>query len=180
MKWFEISPIEIMHFFTGARVKKARQVHTLSVSAPVFVKEQGGTGESINQDLPEIGKKLFLGREIKYSLDPIEEMDEEVSKEFEVTESTYNGEEKGSILMENLNTPAEDPMNYQLRRTVKLTNLHHEFSREDLKVVLGPRRLDSSSSDSCDEDGAIARTMDSSESRQSIATSNNSSFCSGH
>ncbi|XP_032681918.1 putative ammonium transporter sll1017 [Odontomachus brunneus] len=166
----------------GARVKKARQVHTLSVSAPVFVKEEGGIGESINQDLPEIGKKLFLGREIKYSLDPIEEIDEEGSKEFEMTENTYNGEKKNSILTENFNTPAEskDPENYQLRRTVKLTNLHHEFSREDLKVVLGPRRLDSSSSDSCDEDGAVMRTMDSSESRQSIATSNNSSFYSEH
>lgn len=164
-------------------MKKARQVHTLSASAPAFVEEQGGTGESINHDLPEIGKKLFLGREIKRSLDPIEEMDEEDSKELtEVAENTCYAEDKASIWPGNLKRLAEskDPKNYQLRRTVKLTNLHHEFIREDLKVVLGPRRMDSSSSDSCDEDGAVARTMDLGESTKSVATGNNSSFYNGH
>ncbi|XP_014474499.1 PREDICTED: putative ammonium transporter sll1017 [Dinoponera quadriceps] len=144
----------------GARVKKTRQVHTLSTSIPAPVEEQGGIGESVN--LPETGKKLFLGREIKHSLDPIiEEMDEEASKELEVTESSYTGGDIGSIRTENLSTLAEskNPRNYQLRRTEKLTNLHREFIREDLKVVLEPRRVDSeTSSDSCDEDGCIGRT----------------------
>lgn len=167
-------------FLTETRVKKTRQVHTLSMSTPAFVEEQGGIGESINHVPPEIGKKLFLGREIKRTLDPIEELDEEGSKELEITGSTYNGEDKGSVRTENLNrffAEFKDPKNYQLRRTVKLTNLHQEFIREDFKVVLGPRRVDSSSSDSCDEDGTVARTMDSSGSiTKSVATSNDSSF----
>ncbi|XP_011695226.1 PREDICTED: ammonium transporter 1 member 3-like [Wasmannia auropunctata] len=163
----------------GARVKKARQVHTLSGSTPVLTEDQGGTGESIDKDLSEIERKKFLRREIKYALDPIEEIDEEISKEFEVDKNSIqlstdecNAGDKNPISMENFNVSVDrrnlSESNYQLRRTMKLMNLHHEFIKEDLKVVLGPKRLDSSSSDSCDDDTVFAKTPDLNESIQEI------------
>jgi len=137
----------------------------------VLIKDQGGTGESIDKNLLEIGKKIFLGKEIKYALDPIEEIDEEISKEFEAEKSSVqlsindcNAGDKNPILTENFNVSGDrkdlNESNYQLRRTIKLMNLHHEFVKEDLKVVLGPKRLDSSSSDSCDDDTVFAKTTD--------------------
>jgi len=154
--------------FIGAGVKKARQVHTLSGSIPVLIEDQGGTGESIDKNLPEIGKKIFLGKEIKYALDPIEEIDEEISKEFEAEKNSVqlsindcNAGDKNPILTENFNVSGDlNESNYQLRRTIKLMNLHHEFVKEELKVVLGPKRLESSSSDSCDDDTVFAKTTD--------------------
>ncbi|KAL6444154.1 hypothetical protein ACFW04_001827 [Cataglyphis niger] len=157
------------------RVKKARQVHTLPGCTPVLIEDQGGTGESINNDLSEIGRGQFLGKEIKYILDPIEEIDEEISKEFEIKESNaqhkieeHNVSDKSSILTKNFNTKTTEQRdlnesNYQLRRTVKLMNLYHEFVKEDVKVVLGPKRMDSSSSDSCDEDTIFEKTSDLNE-----------------
>ncbi|CAL1676233.1 unnamed protein product [Lasius platythorax] len=169
-----------------ARVKKARQVHTLSGCTPVLIEDQGGTGESINNDLLETGRRQFLGKEIKYILDPIEEIDEEILKEFEIKESNaqykiedHNVGDKSSILTENFNTRAAEPKelnesNYQLRRTIKLMNLYHEFVKEDVKVVLGPKRVDSSSSDSYDEDTIFEKTPDLNESTKDIATNNDS------
>ncbi|GAB1866121.1 Ammonium transporter 1 member 4 [Camponotus japonicus] len=166
-----------------ARVKKARQVHTLSGCAPVLIEDQGGTGESINNELLEIGRRqLFLGKEIKCILDPIEEIDEEISKEFEVKESNaqhkiedHNVGDKSSILTENINTRIAksrdvNESNYQLRRTVKLMNLYHEFVKEDVKVVLGPKHVDSSSSDSCDEDTIFEKTPNLNACTKDIAT----------
>jgi len=160
-------------------------VHTLSGSTPTFIEDQGGTGESIDKDLMEIGRKRLFVKEIKYALDPIEEIDEEISKEFEVREnnvqSSCNAGDKGLISMENFNMFEDqrdlNESNYQLRRTIKLMNLHHEFVKEDLKVVLGPRRLDSSSSDSYDDDTVVVKTPDLSESIRDIAT-NNDLICS--
>lgn len=158
-----------------------RQVHTLSGSPPILIEDPGGTGESIDKDLMEIGRKRFLGKEIKYALDPIEEIDEEISKEFEVKENSArpsiegcNAGNKNRISTENFNVSGDgknlNESNYQLRRTAKLMNLHHEFVKEDLKVVLGPKRLDSSSSDSCDDDTVFAKTPDLNESTRDIAT----------
>lgn len=143
----------------------------MSGCVPVLIKDQGGTGESINNELLEIRRRqLFLGKEIKCILDPIEEIDEEISKEFEVKESNaqhkiedHNVGDKSSILTENINTRIAksrnmNESNYQLRRTVKLMNLYHEFVKEDVKVVLGPKHVDSSSSDSCDEDTIFEKT----------------------
>ncbi|XP_024876552.1 uncharacterized protein LOC112457621 [Temnothorax curvispinosus] len=169
----------------GARVKKARQVHTLSGSTPMFIEDQGGTGESIGKDLMEIGRKRFLKKEITYALDPIEEIDEELSKEFEIKETSaqsnidgYNAGDKNPILTERFNMSGDrrdlNESNYQLRRTIKLMNLHHEFVKEDLKVVLGPKRLDSSSSESCDDDTVFAKTPDLNESTRDIAINNDS------
>ncbi|EZA56960.1 Ammonium transporter 1 member [Ooceraea biroi] len=166
---------------TGTRIKKARQVHTLSGSIPVVMEDQGGTGESINHNLPEIVRKQFLGREIKHVLDPIEEIDEEHAKECEVQPSNpqrniedCNAGDENSIFRKSINafatTRDSNESNYQLRRTAKLINLHHELSKEDLRVVFGPKRVDSSSSDSCDEDIIFARN----ESVRDIMTSNDS------
>lgn len=161
-------------------------MHTLSGCTPVLIEDQGGTGESINNDLLETGRRQFLGKEIKYILDPIEEIDEEILKEFEIKESNaqykiedHNVGDKSSILTENFNTRAAEPKelnesNYQLRRTIKLTNLYHEFVKEDVKVVLGPKRVDSSSSDSYDEDTIFEKTPDLNESTKDIATNNDS------
>lgn len=160
-------------------------MHTLSGSTPMFIEDQGGTGESIDKDLMEIGRKRLFAKEIKYALDPIEEIDEEISKDFEVRENNVqssidgcNAGDKNLILMENFNMSEDrrdlNESNYQLRRTIKLVNLHHEFVKEDLKVVLGPRRLDSSSSDSCDDDTVVAKTPDLSESTRDIAINNDS------
>ncbi|XP_011637816.1 putative ammonium transporter 1 [Pogonomyrmex barbatus] len=165
----------VMKVPSGTRIKKARQVYTLSGSTPILIEDQGGTGESINKDHPENGRKTFLGKEIKYALDPIEEIDEEFSKEFEVVENNAqsindnrNVGSKKSISTKNCNMSEDrrdlNESNYQLRRTVKLMNLHHEFIKEDLKVVLGPKRLDSSSSDSCDEDTIFTKMPDLNES----------------
>lgn len=149
-------------------------MHTLPGCTPVLIEDQGGTGESIN-NLSENGRRQFLGKEIKYILDPIEEIDEEISKEFEIKESNaqhkieeHNVSDKSSILTKNFNTKTIEPRdlnesNYQLRRTVKLMNLYHEFVKEDVKVVLGPKRIDSSSSDSCDEDTIFEKTSDLNE-----------------
>ncbi|XP_072753897.1 signal sequence receptor beta [Anoplolepis gracilipes] len=164
-----------------ARIKKARQVHTLSGFTPVLIKNQGGTGESIDNDLLEIGRRQFLGKEIKCILEPIEEINEEISKEFEVKENNAQHKlenyinDKNSIVKENFNMRAADPRdlnesNYQLRRTVKLTNLYREFVKEDVKVVLGPKHMDSSSSDSCDEETIFEKTSDLNESMKNIAT----------
>lgn len=157
-------------------------MHTLS--APMFIEDHGGTGEPINKDLVETGRKIFLGKEIKYALDPIEEVDEEISKEFAVKENNVqsniddcNAGNKDPILRENYKASGDqrDESNYQLRRTIKLMNLHQEFVKEDLKVVLGPKRLDSSSSDSCDDDIVIfAKSPDLNESVRDIAIKNDS------
>lgn len=162
-----------------------RQVHTLSASTPVLIEDQGGTGESINNDHLETEKKQFFGRGIKCILDPIEEIDEEVAKEFDGKGSNAHNIEschitdKDSIFIETFNTSAEsatylNESNYQLRRTVKLTNLHHEFIKEDLKTILEPKRMDFSSSDSCDEDVIFMKTLNLNEPLKSIAISNNS------
>lgn len=136
-------------------------MHTLSGCTSALAQDQGGTGESINNDFLERRRKLFLGREMKRILDPIEEMDEEGLKESEVGECVvqcnvedYDAGDGNSILKRNLEVSAEstNESNYQLRRTVKLMDLHREFIKEDLKVVLAPKRIDSSSSDSCDEE----------------------------
>lgn len=154
----------------------------MSGCPPVSIKDQGGTGESINNDLLEIGRRQFLGKEIKCILDPIEEIDEEISKEFEVKENNtqhkiedYNVGRKSSIMTENFNTRTAkladlNESNYQLRRTVKLMNLYHEFVKEDVKVVLGPKHVDSSSSDSCDEDIIFEKTPDMNECTKDVAT----------
>lgn len=149
----------------------------------MLIEDQGGTGELINKNLSEIGRKLFLGKEIKYALDPIEEIDEEISKEFEVEKSSAqsniddcNAGDKNPISMKKFNVSGDQKVlnesNYQLRRTRKLMNLHHEFVKEDLKIVLGPKRLDSSSSDSCDEDTVFAKTLDLNESTKDITVNN--------
>lgn len=154
----------------------------MSGCTPVSIKDQGGTGEPINNELLEIGRRQFLGKEIKCILDPIEEIDEEISKEFEVKESNAQHKikdhdigDKSSILTENFNTRTAklrdlNESNYQLRRTVKLMNLYHEFVKEDVKVVLGPKHMDSSSSDSCDEDTIFEKTLDLNECTKNIAT----------
>lgn len=150
----------------------------------MLIEDQGGTGESINKDLLEIGRKRFLGKEIKYALDPIEEIDEEISKEFEVEKSSAqphpiddcNAGDNILISTENFNVSGDrkdlNESNYQLRRTRKLMNLHHEFVKEDLKIVLGPKRLDSSSSDSCDEDTVFAKTLNLNEFTKDITVNN--------
>lgn len=163
-------------------------MYTLSGSTPTFIEDQGGTGESIDKDLMEIGRKRLFVKEIKCALDPIEEIDEESSKEFEVRENDVqssidgcNAGDKSLISMENFNMSEDqrdlNESNYQLRRTIKLMNLHREFVKEDFKVVLGPRRLDSSSSDSYDEDTVVANTPDLSKSMRDIAI-NNDLICS--
>ncbi|XP_012542583.1 putative ammonium transporter 1 [Monomorium pharaonis] len=167
---------------SGTRVKKARQVHTLSGSTPMMIEDQGGTGEPIN--LLEIGRKRFLGKEIKCALDPIEEIDEEISKEFEVEENSIQSgidgcnANKNPIATKYFNSSGDqrdlNESKYELRRTTKLINLHHEFIKEDLKVVLGPKRLDSSSSDSCDDDTFFAKTSDVNESMKEFAVNNDS------
>ncbi|XP_011862663.1 PREDICTED: ammonium transporter 1 member 3-like [Vollenhovia emeryi] len=168
----------------GARVKKARQVHTLAGSTPTFM-DQGGTGESIDKDLVGIGRKRFLRKEIKYALDPIEEIDEEIPNEFQVKENGVqsgiddcSAGDKNSISTANFNVFGDrkdlNKSNYQLRRTIKLMNLHHEFVKEDLKVVLGPKRLDSSSSDSCDDDTVFEKTPDLNESTRNVTIDNDS------
>lgn len=150
----------------------------------MFIEDQGGNGESIDKDL-EIGRKRFLGKEIKYALDPIEEIDEEISKEFEIKEDTAQfidgcsaGDKNSTSRDFNISCLRSedrgDESNYQLRRTIKLMNLHHEFVKEDLKVVLGPKRLDSSSSDSCDDDIVFAKAPDLSESMRNIAINSDS------
>lgn len=121
--------------------------------------DQGGTGEPVGHpDLPEVGRKPFLGREMKHILDPIEESDEEYTKEHEIGDET-------SALSKSINAATGDlnESNYQLRRTAKLMDLHHEFNKEDLRVVLGPKRVDSSSSDSCDEDIIFPNMISSSD-----------------
>lgn len=147
----------------------------------MFIEDQGGTGESIDKDLVEIGRKTFLGKEIKYVLDPIEELDEE--KEFEVKENNVRSsiddcktEYKNPISRENFKVSGNqrDGSNYQLRRTIKLMNLHQEFVKEDLKVMLGPKRLDFSSSDSCDDDTVFAKSPDLNEYMRDIAIKNDS------
>lgn len=144
----------------------------------MLIEDQGGIGESVNNDLLETGRKQFLERGVRYVLDPIEEIDEEVAKELEKENNArnienYNIGDKDSTFTETSNTFAEsknlNESNYQLRRTVKLTNLHHEFIKEDLKIVLGPKRMDSSSSDSCDEDVIFTNTLDLNESVNNIA-----------
>lgn len=153
----------------------------MSGCSPISIEDQGGTGESINNDLLEIGRRQFLGKEIKCILDPIEEIDEEISKEFEVKESNAqhkiedHNDHKSSILTKNFNTRITksrdlNESNYQLRRTVKLMNLYHEFVKEDVKVVLGPKHVDSSSSDSCDEDTIFEKTPDMNECTNDVAT----------
>lgn len=143
----------------------------------MFTKDQGGTGESIDKDLAEIERKIFLGKEIKYALDPIEEVDEEILKEFEVNENNVrssiddrNAGDKNPISRGNFRVPGDqrEESNYQLRRTIKLMNLHHEIVKEDMKVVLEPKRLDSSPSDSSD-DTLFAKTPDLNESMRDIA-----------
>lgn len=173
----------INNIFIETRVKKARQVHTLSGCTSVLAQDQGGTGESVNNDFLEIRRKSFLGREMKHILDPIEEIDEESSKEFKVREGIvqhntedYDAGDRNSISKKISEVSAEskdmNESNYQLRRTVKLIDLHHEFIKEDLKVILGPKRMDSSSSDSCDEDNALITAPSSNESTKIIVTSN--------
>ncbi|KYN16863.1 PREDICTED: putative ammonium transporter sll1017 isoform X2 [Trachymyrmex cornetzi] len=168
----------------GARVKKVRQVHTLSGSTPALIENKGGTGESIGKDLSEIGGKRFLGKEIKCTLDPIEEIDEEILKEFEIEKNSvqfsidgFNAGDK-NLISEYFNVSGDrknlNESNYQLRRTIKFMNLHHEFVKEDLKVVLGPNCLDSSSSDSCDDDIILAKTSDLNESIKDIAINKDS------
>lgn len=151
-------------------------MHTLSGHTPVLIENQGGTGEPINNDFSEIGRETPFRGEIKYILNSIKELDEEGSKEFEFKENNaqryniedYNAEDGNSMLKENFNTPVElkdsNESNYQLRRTIKLMNLYHEFIKEDVKVVLGPKHVDSSSSDSYDEDNVFARALDLNES----------------
>ncbi|KYN00990.1 PREDICTED: putative ammonium transporter sll1017 [Cyphomyrmex costatus] len=167
----------------GARMKKVRQVHTLSGSIPALIENRGGTGESIGKDLSEIGGKRFPGKE-KYTLDPIEEIDEEIVNELEIEKNSvqlsiddYRDAGDKDPISEYFNTSGDrknlNESNYQLRRTIKFMNLHHEFVKEDLKVVLGPNRLDSSSSDSCDDDTIFAKTSDLNESID-IATNNDS------
>lgn len=161
-------------------------MHTLSGFTPALIEDQGGTGESINNDFLETGKRQFLGKEIKYILDPIEEIDEESSKEFEIKESNaqqkiedHNVGDKSLILTKNFTRAVGlkdlNESNYQLRRTVKLMNLYHEFVKEDVKIVLEPKRIDSSSSDSCDEDTIFEKTPDlkAREFTKHIAINNN-------
>jgi len=152
-------------------------VHTLSGDTPVSVENQGGTGESINHDFSEVGRKQSLGREMKRVLDPIEEIDEEYAKECE-SQTSYPRSNAGDRDSKSIDAFADsrDPKesNYQLRRTVKLINLHHEFNKEDIQVVLGPKRMmDSSSSDSCDEDVIFAKTSNTNKSKD-IANNNDS------
>ncbi|KAG5314991.1 AMT13 protein, partial [Acromyrmex insinuator] len=177
-------PMLAIMYLVGARVKKVRQVHTLSGSTPALIENGGGTGESIGKDLSEIGGKRFLGKEIKCTLDPIEEINEEILKEFEIEKNSVqfsiedcNAGDKNPI-SEYFNVSEDrkdlNESNYQLRRTIKFMNLHHEFVKEDLKVVLGPNRLDSSSSDSCDDDTIFTKTSDLNESIKDIAINKDS------
>ncbi|KAL0133029.1 hypothetical protein PUN28_000641 [Cardiocondyla obscurior] len=132
--------------------------------------DQGNTGESADKDL-EIRRKRFRGKKIIYALDPIEEIDEESLKEHETKKSSVqlsiddcNFEDRNLILARNLNVSRDRgdivESNYQLRRTIKLTNLHHEFIKEDLKVVLEPKRLTSSSIDSVRDNSVFVKTPD--------------------
>jgi len=118
---------------------------------------------------------------MKRVLDPIEEIDEEYAKECE-TQRSHSRRDTGASNAGDQSSKSIDAFagsrdpnesNYQLRRTVKLINLHHEFNKEDFQVVLGPKRMDSSSSDSCDEDVIFAKTSNTNKSKD-VATNNDS------
>lgn len=165
---------------TGTRVRKARQVYTLPGGFPASIENKGGTGESVNNDLLEIERKQVLEKEIKCILDPIEELDEEMSQEVGENEvqrdiERYNAGDKNILKTESFTGLSDlNESSYQLRRTAKLMNLHHEFIKDELKVVLEPKRVDSSSSDSCDEDVVFTRTPNLNESIKDIVTYNHS------
>lgn len=161
--------------YIETRLKKARQVHTLlSGRVPMPTEGQGGTGESIN-DSAKIGMKVCLARQVKCVLEPIKEIDEEDTKEFRVEEKSGNIENYDA---ENFNRELaklkdSNESNYRLRRTVKLMNLYREFIQEDVEVVLEPKHIDSSSSDSYDEDSTFTKRSDSNESMKDIVTGGN-------
>lgn len=128
--------------------------------APMLTENQDAADKSPTSNIFDIQRKQFLEREAKDVLDPIQEMDEETSKEFEGKKINVRYEFQNNTMdkkssKKDCNTVSTskdlNESNYQLRRTTKLMDLHQEFTKKDIKIVMEPKRVNSSSGDSCNE-----------------------------